>query len=86
MRDRFFPDQGSPTQISELCDKFLGKSYYNSSSIGSNFYSLPVKKKINFVVVGSGIRDPVSDIRDPGWIKIRIGDKHPGYATQRPNQ
>ncbi len=25
--------------------------------------------------------DPGSDIRDPGWVKIRIRDKHPGSAT-----
>jgi hypothetical protein len=25
--------------------------------------------------------DPGSGIRDPGWVKIRIRDKHPGYAT-----
>jgi hypothetical protein len=31
--------------------------------------------------VGSGIRDPGSEIRDPGWIKIRIRDEHPGSAT-----
>jgi hypothetical protein len=28
-----------------------------------------------------GIRDPGSEIRDPGWEKIRIRDKHPGSAT-----
>jgi hypothetical protein len=32
-------------------------------------------------VFGSGIRDPRSGIRDPGWVKIRIRDKHPGSAT-----
>jgi hypothetical protein len=38
-------------------------------------------------VFGSGIRDPRSGIRDPGWVKIRIRDpesgirdKHPGNA------
>jgi hypothetical protein len=25
--------------------------------------------------------DPGSEIRDPGWVKIRIRDKHPGTAT-----
>ena len=25
--------------------------------------------------------DPGSEIRDPGWVKIRIWDKHPGSAT-----
>ncbi len=24
--------------------------------------------------------DPGSEIRDPGWVKIRIRDKHPGSA------
>jgi hypothetical protein len=32
-------------------------------------------------VVGSGIRERRSGTRDPGWIKIRIRDKHPGSAT-----
>jgi hypothetical protein len=27
--------------------------------------------------------DPGSEIRDPGWVKIRIRDKHPGSATLR---
>jgi hypothetical protein len=43
-------------------------------------------------VFGSGIRDPGSDIRDqrsgirgPGWVKIRIRDKHPGSATLEKN-
>jgi hypothetical protein len=26
-------------------------------------------------------RDPRSGFRDPGWVKIRIRDKHPGSAT-----
>jgi hypothetical protein len=25
--------------------------------------------------------EPGSKIRDPGWVKIRIRDKHPGSAT-----
>jgi hypothetical protein len=25
--------------------------------------------------------DPGTEIRDPGWVKIRIRDKHPGSAT-----
>jgi hypothetical protein len=42
-----------------------------------NFFS-----PLSFVpVFGSGIRDPGSEIRDPGWVKIRIRDKHPGSAT-----
>ncbi len=28
-----------------------------------------------------GIRDPGSEIWDPGWEKTRIRDKHPGSAT-----
>jgi hypothetical protein len=37
---------------------------------------------LSFVAVfGSGIRNPRSGIRDPGWVKIRIRDKHPGSAT-----
>jgi hypothetical protein len=30
---------------------------------------------------GSGIQNQGSGIRDPGWIKIRIRDKHTGPAT-----
>jgi hypothetical protein len=42
-----------------------------------NFFS-----PLSFVAVfGSEIRDPRSGIRDPGWVKIRIRDKHPGSAT-----
>jgi hypothetical protein len=43
----------------------------------TNFFS-----PLSFVTVfGSGIRDPGSEIRDPGWVKIRIRDKHPGSTT-----
>jgi hypothetical protein len=43
----------------------------------NNFFS-----SLSFVAVfGSGIRDPGCEIRDPGWVKIRIRDKHPGSAT-----
>jgi hypothetical protein len=36
----------------------------------TNFFS-----PLSFVAVfGSGIRDPRSGIRDPGWVKIRIRD------------
>jgi hypothetical protein len=34
-----------------------------------------------FLDPGSKIRDPRSEIRDPGWVKIRIRDKHPESAT-----
>ncbi len=34
-----------------------------------------------FLDPGFEIRDPRSGIRDPGWVKIRIRDKHPGSAT-----
>jgi hypothetical protein len=30
--------------------------------------------------------DPGSEIRDPGWVKIRIRDKHPGSATLNNNK
>jgi hypothetical protein len=36
----------------------------------NNFFS-----PLSFVAVfGYGIRDPGSEIRDPGWVKIRIRD------------
>jgi hypothetical protein len=45
----------------------------------TNFFS-----PMSFLAVfGSGIRDTGSGIRDPGWVKIRIRDKHPGAATLR---
>jgi len=28
--------------------------------------------------------DPGSETQDPGWVKIRIRDKHPGSATLVP--
>jgi hypothetical protein len=46
----------------------------------TNFFS-----PLSFVAVfGSGIRDPGSGMgknQEPGWVKIRIRDKHPGSAT-----
>ncbi len=82
----------------ELSDKFLGKKFYNSLKTGPNFFLQHLKNNIifNFVkfvatkkglttnffalffvaVIGSGIRDP-------GWVKIRIRDKHHGSATLR---
>ncbi len=48
----------------------------------TNFFS-----SLSFVdVFGSWIRDPGSEIRDPGWVKIRIRDKHPVSATLLPSQ
>jgi hypothetical protein len=41
----------------------------------TNFFSL-----LSLVAV-FWIGDPGSEIRDPGWVKIRIPDKHPGSAT-----
>jgi hypothetical protein len=45
------------------------------------------KKKfspLSFVTVfGSGIRDPGSEIRDPGWVKIRI--REPGSGINIPD-
>jgi hypothetical protein len=39
----------------------------------TNFFS-----PLSFVAVfGSGIRDPGYEIRDPGWVKIRIRDSGP---------
>jgi hypothetical protein len=46
----------------------------------TNFFS-----PLSFVAVfGSGIRDPRSGIRDPGWVKIRIRD--PGSGLSIPDQ
>ncbi len=52
--------------------KFVATKRYDN-----NFFST-----ISFVAVfGSGIRGLRSGIQDPGWVKIRIRDKHPGSAT-----
>jgi hypothetical protein len=32
-------------------------------------------------MVKMSVADPGTKIRDPGWVKIRIGDKHPGSVT-----
>ncbi len=96
IRNRFFPDPGSRIlnpYFWEFSDNFLGKKFYNSMKIGPNFFLQQFETKImwnlwlhrkvwhqiffhpSFVAVfGSGIRDP-------GWVKIRIRDKHPGSAT-----
>ncbi len=81
----------------ELSDKFLGKKFCNSLKIGPNFFLLTSKNKIiynfvKFVATKKGMTtyffSPFSfvacfgsEIRDPGWVKIRIRDKLPGSAT-----
>jgi hypothetical protein len=81
----------------------LGKKFYDSLKIGPNFFLQNFKNKIvqfceiydskkgmttNFFSPMSFIAVFGSGIRDPGWVKIRIGDlgsrirdKHPGSAT-----
>ncbi len=72
----------------ELSDNFLGEKFYNSLKIGPNFFLQHFKNKIIFnfgKFVAQNffatlfyccfwIRDPGSEIRDPGWVKIRIQD------------
>jgi hypothetical protein len=84
-------DPGSQTQIFEsLFTIFLGKKFYNSLKIGTNFFLQHFKTKIicNFVkfvatykVMTTNFFSPLSfvavfgsGIRDPGWVKIRIRD------------
>jgi hypothetical protein len=56
-------------QFCEICGY---KTRYDN-----NFFS-----PLSFVAVfGSRIWDPESGIRDLGWVKIRIRDKHPGSTT-----
>jgi hypothetical protein len=45
-RDRFFPDPGSPTHISESLVSILWEKNNNSLSIGSNFFLYLSKNKI----------------------------------------
>jgi hypothetical protein len=75
----------------ELSDNFL--------KIGPNFF-VHFKHKIiynfvKFMAIKKGMKtiffsplsfvaDFGSEIRDPGWVKIRIRDKHPGSATLVP--
>jgi hypothetical protein len=83
--------------FSELIDNFLGKKFYNSLKIGPNYFLKHFKNKIiynfvKFVATQIGMTNffsPLSfvavfgsGIRDPGWVKIGIRDKHPGSATQ----
>ncbi len=89
IRNRFFPDPGSQTHVFESLVKIESfenwpKFFQHSKhKIIINFVKFVATKKItttnfsplSFVALfGSGIRDP-------GWIKIRIRDKHPGSAT-----
>ncbi len=81
--------------LEELFDNFLGKTFYNSLKIGPNIFLQHFKTKIiyNFVKFCGYIkRFDIKFfftslfcccfwIRDPGWVKIRIRDKHPGSAT-----
>ncbi len=76
---------------------FLGTNYFNSWSIGSNFF---LKNKIifNFVKFMAKVRQQIFldlllffvvvgsgiwEIWYPRWKKIRIQDKHPGSAKLR---
>jgi hypothetical protein len=71
IRIGFFPDPRSQhIYFLELCDKCLGKKFYNSLKTGSNFFSI-LK---NEIILGN------LWLQDPGWVKIRIRDKHPGSA------
>jgi len=90
-----FLTPGSQTHIfKSLGDKFLGIKFYNSLKIGTNFYLHHFKNKMfNFVKFmapkkrynNKFIFIPVSHgcfwIWDPGWLNIRIRDKHPGSTT-----
>ncbi len=50
--------------------------------VATKRYDKKIFSSLSFVAVfGSWIRDPGSKVWDPGWVKIRIWDKHPGSAT-----
>ncbi len=84
IRERFFLDPGfqnqDPNHISEsLITIFWVKKYHTSCSTGCFCTCSSLKKffpppLLVLLLDGSGIRDP-------GWIKIRIPDEHPGYST-----
>jgi hypothetical protein len=57
--------------------KFCNINRYKK--VGQQFFPLPLL--LLLLNQGSQIRDTRSGIRDPGWIKIRIRDKHNGSAT-----
>ncbi len=72
----------------------MGKKFHNSLKFGPNFFLEQLKNKIILHFVKLWLKkiffhpslfylflDPGSEIRDPGWVKIRIRDKHPGSAT-----
>ncbi len=78
----------------ELCDNFFGKKFYNSLKIGPNFFLQHFKNKMiyNFVkfvatkkvwqlIFFTPLFCSCFWIRDPGGVKIRIRDKHPGSVT-----
>ncbi len=78
----------------ELCDNFFGKKFCKSLKIGANFFlrHLQTIIIINFVksvltwkvwqhIFSTPIFCCCFWIRDPGWVSIRIRDKHPGSAT-----
>jgi hypothetical protein len=76
----------------ELSDNFLGKKFYNSLKIGPNLFLQYFKAKIICKICGY-IKSYDNNffftplfcccfwIRDPGWVKIRIRDRHPESAT-----
>jgi hypothetical protein len=77
----------------KLSDKLFGKKLYNSLKTGPNFFLQHFKNKIiyNFVKSVATKKDLATNyffhpfllllFMDPGWVKIRIRDKHPGFAT-----
>jgi hypothetical protein len=81
--------------FSELSDNFLSKKFCNSLKFGPNFFLHLFKKKIilhfvKFVATKKMYENKFFSahlfcscfwIRDAGWVKIRIRDKHPGSAT-----
>ncbi len=82
----------------ELNENFLHKKFHNFLKIGQNFFLQQFKHKIifsfvKFVATKQGMTTiyfftPLCCccfwIRDPGWVKIRIRDKHPGSASLGP--
>ncbi len=97
IRDRFFLDPGSQTHISDnfLGKKFyislkIGQIFFLQHfknkivHFCENYSSKNKVWQLIFFLhpcLSLLFLDPGSGIRDPGWVKIRIRDKHPGSAT-----
>ncbi len=59
----------------------FGSGFGSGSALASNIKLWIRIRKNEYGSTTLDFLDPGSEIRDPGWVKIRIRDKHPGCAT-----